>query len=197
MDIIKQIAKELKVKENQVIKTVELIDQDNTIPFIARYRKEVTGNLTDEILRELDEKLKYYRNLESRKEDVIRLIDEQEKLTDKLENKINAAMTLTEVEDLYLPFKKKKTTRASIAEEKGFGPLAEYIMKSEGTVDELETFIDSFIGEEAEDREAAINYAKDIIAGQISEDAELRGYIREKAFKTAGIRTEAGKNAEE
>jgi len=196
MDIIKQIAKELKVKENQVIKTVELIDQDNTIPFIARYRKEVTGNLTDEILRELDEKLKYYRNLESRKEDVIRLIDEQEKLTDKLENKINAAMTLTEVEDLYLPFKKKKTTRASIAEEKGFGPLAEYIMKSEGTVDELETFIDSFIGEEAEDREAAINYAKDIIAGQISED-ELRGYIREKAFKTAGIRTEAGKNAEE
>ena len=153
MDIIKQIAKELKVKENQVIKTVELIDQDNTIPFIARYRKEVTGNLTDEILRELDEKLKYYRNLESRKEDVIRLIDEQEKLTDKLENKINAAMTLTEVEDLYLPFKKKKTTRASIAEEKGFGPLAEYIMKSEGTVDELETFIDSFIGEEAEDRD--------------------------------------------
>lgn len=197
MDIIKQIAKELKIKENQVTKTVELIDQDNTIPFIARYRKEVTGNLTDEILRELDEKLKYYRNLESRKEDVIRLIEEQEKLTDELENKINSAMTLTEVEDLYLPFKKKKTTRASIAEEKGFGPLAEYIIKSEGTVEELETFIDSFIGEEAEDRETSINYAKDIIAGQISEDAELRGYIREKAFKTAGIRTEAGKNAEE
>src|SRR5699024_5152077 len=120
MDIIKQIAKELKIKENQVTKTVELIDQDNTIPFIARYRKELTGNLTDEILRELDEKLKYYRNLESRKEDVIRLIEEQEKLTDELENKINSAMTLTEVEDLYLPFKKKKTTRASIAEEKGF-----------------------------------------------------------------------------
>lgn len=197
MDIIKQISQELKIKETQVEAAVELIDQDNTIPFIARYRKEVTGGLTDEILRDLDEKLKYYRNLEDRKADVIRLIDEQEKLTPELEKKIQGAMTLAEVEDLYLPFKRKKTTRASIAEDKGFRPLAEYILAQEGSLDDLNAYIDSFIGEEAEDRDGALAYAKDIIAGDISEDADIRGKIRAKAMEKAGVRTEAGKEAKD
>ena len=119
-----KIAAELNLKPFQVENAVKLIDEGNTIPFIARYRKEQTGELTDVQLRELGEKLTYLRNLEKRKEEVIRLIDEQGKLDDELKEKIEAAVTMTEVEDLYRPYKQKKRTRATIAKEKGLEPLA-------------------------------------------------------------------------
>ena len=118
-NIIEQLALELGLKKNQVKNAVELIDNGNTIPFIARYRKEVTGNLDDEKLRNLDDRLKYLRNLENRKEEIIRLIDEQGKLTKDLELKINNSTILTELEDIYRPFKPKKRTRATQAKEKG------------------------------------------------------------------------------
>ena len=124
MDIIKKIAAEFKVKTEQVENTVGLIDEGNTIPFIARYRKEVTGGLSDVILRDMDERLKYLRGLEERKEEVIRLIDEQGKLTPDLQEQIEKAEVLQRVEDLYKPFKQKKATRASKAREKGLEPLA-------------------------------------------------------------------------
>ena len=128
MDIIVKLAEELSVQKWQVEAAVGLIDEGNTIPFIARYRKEVTGNLSDEILRQLDDRLKYLRNLEARKEEIIRLIDEQGKLTDELTVKIASTMILSELEDIYRPFRPKKRTRATIAKEKGLEPLSEIIL---------------------------------------------------------------------
>ena len=125
--IFKKIAEELNIRESQVEATVKLIDDGNTIPFIARYRKEVTGNLSDEILRDLGERLTYLRNLEKRKEEIIRLIDEQGKLTDELTVKIASTMVLSELEDIYRPYRPKKRTKATIAKEKGLEPLANII----------------------------------------------------------------------
>ena len=136
MDIIKKLASEFKIKTAQVENTVALIDEGNTIPFIARYRKEVTGGLTDVVLRDLDERLKYLRNLEERKEEVIRLIEEQGKMTDELREEILKAEVLQRVEDLYKPFKQKKATRASKAKERGLEPLANIFyaqLKTDGT----------------------------------------------------------------
>lgn len=127
MNIIEVLAKEFGLKQSQVEQTVNLIDEGNTIPFIARYRKEVTGGLSDVVLRDLDERLTYLRNLEERKEEVIRLIEEQDKLTDELAEEIRKAEVLQRVEDLYKPYKKKKATRASKAREKGLAPLAEIL----------------------------------------------------------------------
>lgn len=124
MDIAGVLASEFGIKRKQVENTIALIDEGNTIPFIARYRKEATGALSDEVLRTLDERLAYLRNLEERKEEVLRLIDEQGKLTEELENEIEKAEVLQRVEDLYKPYKKKKATRASKAKEKGLEPLA-------------------------------------------------------------------------
>ena len=138
MDIISKLAAEFKIKVSQVEHTVELIDEGNTIPFIARYRKEVTGGLSDVILRDLNDRLLYLRNLEERKEEVIRLIDEQGKLTDELKTEIEKAEVLQRVEDLYKPFKQKKATRASKAKEKGLEPLAMIIFaqqKKDGTTE--------------------------------------------------------------
>ena len=127
MNIIEVLAKEFGLKQSQVEQTVNLIDEGNTIPFIARYRKEATGGLSDVVLRDLDERLTYLRNLEERKEEVIRLIEEQDKLTDELAEEIRKAEVLQRVEDLYKPYKKKKATRASKAREKGLAPLAEIL----------------------------------------------------------------------
>ena len=124
MDIIAKLAAEFHIRTAQVEQTVALIDEGNTIPFIARYRKEVTGGLSDVVLRDLDERLKYLRNLEERKEEVLRLIEEQGKLTEELKAEIEKAEVLQRVEDLYKPFKQKKATRASKAKEKGLEPLA-------------------------------------------------------------------------
>ena len=141
MDILKRLAEELKLKDEQVEKTVALIDDGNTIPFIARYRKEVTGSLSDEILRDLFDRLTYLRNLESRKAEVVASITEQGKMTDEIAEAIDAAQILAEVEDIYRPFKPKRRTRASIARERGLEPLAEALMLMQKeyspTLDEL------------------------------------------------------------
>ena len=139
MNIAEKLAAELSIKIEQAENTIKLIDEDNTIPFIARYRKEVTGGLDDGILRTFNDRLTYLRNLEARKEEVIRLIEAQGKLTDELEEKINAAEILREVEDLYRPYKQKRRTRATIAKEKGLEPLAEIMLNPEadGNCDEI------------------------------------------------------------
>ena len=179
MDIIQKIKEELQVEKWQVEAAVKLIDEGNTIPFISRYRKEVTGSLNDEQLRNLDERLTYLRSLEDKKEQVLKSIEEQGKLTDELKEKILAAQTLVVVEDLYRPYRPKRKTRASIAKEKGLEPLAEYILRQEAT-EPLLTEATKYVSEEKEVKtpEEALQGAQDIIAEMISDDADHRLYIR-------------------
>jgi len=179
MDIIQKIKEELQVEKWQVEAAVKLIDEGNTIPFISRYRKEVTGSLNDEQLRNLDERLTYLRNLEDKKEQVLKSIEEQGKLTDELKEKILAAQTLVVVEDLYRPHRPKRKTRASIAKEKGLEPLAEYILRQEATEPVLNEAA-KYASEEKEVKtpEEALQGAQDIIAEMISDDADHRLYIR-------------------
>ncbi|MGI6705055.1 MAG: Tex family protein [Clostridia bacterium] len=180
MDIIKVLAEELKIRESQVRSTVALIDDGNTIPFVARYRKEVTGGLDDTILRDLYDRLNYLRNLENRKEEVIRLIDEQGKMTDELREKILRAVTMQEVEDLYLPFRPKRRTRATVAKEKGLEPLAEILWQQE-ICDGLDEVVRPFVNNELgiESPEEALAGARDIMAEWISENSDFRKMIRE------------------
>ena len=196
MDILKVISDELNIKLSQVEATVKLIDEGNTIPFIARYRKEVTGSLNDEVLRNLDERLKYLRNLEDRKASVIASIEEQGKLTDELKKQIEEAATLVLVEDLYRPYKQKKRTRAIIAKEKGLEPLAN-IITLQMTTKPVEEEAMAYISEEkgVADAKEAIAGALDIIAEAISDDADYRTYIRKTTFKE-GMLTSAAKDAE-
>ena len=193
MDIIQKLAAEFKIKTTQVEHTVGLIDECNTIPFIARYRKEVTGGLTDVVLRDLDERLKYLRNLEERKEEVIRLIEEQGKLTEDLKEEIQKAEVLQRVEDLYKPFKQKKATRASKAKERGLEPLAMIMfaqLKTEGEpLDEALAFVDP--EKEVNSPEEALQGAMDIIAEMIADDPEITKDIREKTYSSGVICTEA------
>ena len=179
MDINKTLAKEFGLRQEQVDNTVALIDDDKTIPFIARYRKELTGSLDDQVLRELYDRLMYLRNLEKRKEEVTAAITEQEKMTPEIEAAISAAVTLVEVEDIYRPFKPKRKTRASIAREKGLEPLAQLILAQENSTDpekEAEAFIDQEKGDA--DAAAAVQGAMDIIAEDISDDADIRKKLR-------------------
>ena len=179
MDIIQKIKEELQVEKWQVEAAVKLIDEGNTIPFISRYRKEVTGSLNDEQLRNLDERLTYLRSLEDKKEQVLKSIEEQGKLTNELKEKILAAQTLVVVEDLYRPYRPKRKTRASIAKEKGLEPLAEYILRQEATEPVLNEAA-KYASEEKEVKtpEEALQGAQDIIAEMISDDADHRLYIR-------------------
>lgn len=195
--IIQTIAGEFNIKPVQVENTVKLIDEGNTIPFIARYRKEVTGNLSDEVLRDLNDRLTYLRNLEKRKEEVIKTIEEQGKLTDELFISIGTAKTLAEVEDLYRPYKQKKRTRAIIAKEKGLEPLAKIIMEQKETKDIFE-IAKEYISEEkkVESAEDAIAGAKDIIAEDISDNAKYRKYIKGACYREALIETKASKEEE-
>ena len=192
--IFKKIAEELNIRENQVEATVKLIDDGNTIPFIARYRKEVTGNLSDETLRILDERLKYLRNLEARKEEIIRLIDEQGKLTDELTVKIASTMVLSELEDIYRPFRPKKRTKATIAKEKGLEPLSQiiYLQREKKNIYEI---ADEYIDEEkgVNNREDAISGALDIIAENIADDSDYRKKIKSMNFREAVISTHQAK----
>ena len=192
--IINKIAEELNVKNTQVENTVKLIDEGNTIPFIARYRKEVTGGLSDEILRDLGERLTYLRNLETRKGEVIKSIDEQGKLTDELTIAIAAAETLAEVEDLYRPFKQKKKTRATVAKAKGLEPLANIIYAQEEKED-INEIAKQFLDEEKEVNSAqdAIQGALDIIAENISDNAKYRKYIKKVCYREGTINTKASK----
>ncbi len=193
MDIIQKLAAEFKLRTPQVEHTVALIDEGNTIPFIARYRKEATGGLSDTTLRDLDERLKYLRNLQERKEEVVRLIEEQGKLTDELKEQIMAAEVLQRVEDLYKPFKQKKATRASKAKEKGLEPLAMIIyaqLLTGGTPeDEAAAFVDEEKG--VATPEEALSGAQDIIAEMIADDAEIIKKVREATLRNGIIATEA------
>ncbi|MGN0436988.1 MAG: Tex family protein [Lachnospiraceae bacterium] len=190
MDIAKVIAQELKIRVSQVEATIKLIDEGSTIPFIARYRKEITGSLNDEVLRNLYERLTYLRNLEERKETVIASIAEQEKLTPELEKQIHDAMTLVAVEDLYRPYKQKRRTRAIIAKEKGLEGLAN-IIYLQMTANSVEEEAKAYLSEEKEVStvEDAIAGALDIIAENISDDAQYRTYIRDITFKEGKIVT--------
>mgnify|MGYP004654405391 FL=1 len=179
MDIILKLKEELNVEKWQVEAAVKLIDEGNTIPFISRYRKEVTGSLNDEVLRDLHERLMYLRNLEEKKEQVLGSIEEQGKLTEELKAKIEAAETMVVVEDLYRPYRPKRKTRASVAKEKGLDGLAQFILAQE-TTEPLGTEAQKYVSEEKEVKSAAeaIQGAKDIIVEMISDEADYRIYIR-------------------
>ena len=199
--IIKQIAEELNIKTTQVENTIKLIDEGNTIPFIARYRKEVTGGLSDEILRTFGERLTYLRNLETRKEEVIKSIDEQGKMTDEIIQAVAIAKTLAEVEDIYRPYKQKKKTRATVAKSKGLEPLAQIIIEQKEQIPILEIAkqyinIDNLSEEDKKNKdkvvaspEDAIQGALDIIAEDISDNAKYRKEIKKQCYKEAQIKT--------
>ncbi len=188
MDISEIIANELNIKNTQVQKTINLIDEGNTIPFIARYRKEVTGGLSDEVLRQLDERLKYLRNLELRKEEVRNSIENQGKLTEELEKSLNNALTLAEVEDIYRPFKQKKKTRATVAKAKGLEPFAKIIMDQKESR-KIEDIAKEFLTDEVTSVDDAIQGAKDIIAEEISDNAEYRKQIKKFYYREGIIST--------
>ena len=196
MNIIEQLIKEFNLKPFQVQNTINLIDEGNTIPFIARYRKEVTGELNDQVLRELYERLVYLRNLNERREDVNRLIDGQGKLTEEISKALDKAVTLQEIEDIYRPYKVKRKTRASIAKEKGLEPLATIIyaqMPSRTSVEELALkYIDVEKG--VNTVEEAISGAMDIIAEEVSDNAEYRKALREIIFREGLIVSTAKKD---
>ncbi len=192
MDILALLTSELGVGRGQVEAAVRLIDEGNTIPFIARYRKEATGSLNDEILRNLDERLKYLRGLEERKAQVISSIEEQGKLTAELKKKIESAQTMVAVEDLYLPYRPKRKTRASVAKEKGLEPLADLIML-QMTKKPLDKEAEAYVSEEkgVKTVKEAIDGAKDILAERVSEEAKYRTYIRKTTFEEGTIVSEA------
>lgn len=191
MDIIQILQEELKIKKSQVENTIKLIDEGNTIPFIARYRKELTGGLNDEVLRQFGERYTYLLNLEARKEQVKKSIEEQGKLTDELALAIEKAMTATEVEDLYLPYRPKKRTRAIIAKERGLEPLAALIREQSEV--NIEKIAGNFVNDEkgVVDIKTALQGAQDILAEEISDDANFRGYIRKLTYNKGLIVTKA------
>ncbi len=197
--IVDQLTKEFKIQKKQVDDTLELIDAGNTIPFIARYRKEVTGNLSDALLRDLDVRLTYLRKLEKRKDDVAAIIEEQGKFTSEIKLAINQVKTLQEIEDIYLPFKQKKKTRASVARQKGLEPLAEIIMAQEIDQKEIIERATDYINEELEvkSQEEALNYAKDIIAEIIADNGTDRGILRKMTVEKGLIKSTVIKGMEE
>ncbi|MFZ5944420.1 MAG: Tex family protein [Bacillota bacterium] len=197
MTHVEQLAKELNWPQNKVASTIGLLDEGNTIPFIARYRKEVTGEMDETLLRQLVERLGYLRNLSKRKEEVIKSISDQEKLTPELEKAINEAKVLQEVEDLYLPYRPKRKTRASVAKEKGLEPLA-FMFLDKGRREMPEELAAGFINEElgVEDIGQALQGAKDILAEQVADDAEIRKIVRHLVWQE-GILSSKGVNTED
>lgn len=194
MDICLKIAQELNIKKTQVEAAVKLIDEGNTIPFISRYRKEATGALNDEQLRDLHERLQYLRNLEEKKEQVLNGIEEQGALTEELKAKILAAETLVLVEDLYRPYRPKRKTRASVAKEKGLQPLAAYILEQtaqEDVLQEAEKYLSDAEGKEVKTAAEALQGAMDILAEQISDEADYRIFIRDLTAKEGSIKSTA------
>lgn len=195
ISIEKRIANLLDIKESQVEKTVTLIDEGNTIPFIARYRKEVTGNLSDDQLRLLEERLKYFRSLDKRKEEVIALIEGQDKMTEDLLLAITKAESLKEVEDLYLPYRPKRRTRATMAVEKGLEPLANFLLDySQDTDGNIEQEAEKYLSEQVTTIKEALDGAKDIIAEQVSETVEFRDVLRRDAKRVGILKTSQAKD---
>ena len=193
MNIVQTIANELNIKNYQVEKTIELIDGGNTIPFIARYRKEATGGLSDETLRNLDERLKYLRNLEERKDEVKNSIENQGKLTDEIVKSLETAQTLAEVEDIYRPYKQKKKTRATVAKANGLEPLAQ-IIKEQKDPRPIKEIAKEFLSENVKTIEEAIQGAKGIIAEEISDDPEFRKQIKKMYYREGLIVTKNAKD---
>ena len=196
MNIIERIAEEFKLKVEQVEKTVELIDEGNTIPFIARYRKEVTGSLDDNILRDLNDRLNFLRNIEKRKQEVSDLITAQDKMTPEIQAAIDAAQTITEVDDIYRPFRPHRKTRASVAREKGLEPLAELLYAQNESYEPcIEVQAEAFVDEEkgVGSVEDALQGAKDIIAENISDNAEFRKELRRLTFEFGILSTKQAK----
>ncbi|MTI81130.1 MAG: RNA-binding transcriptional accessory protein [Firmicutes bacterium] len=190
--IIRQVAEATGIKSNQVTKTISLLDEGNTVPFISRYRKEVTGELSEVQVREIDEKLKFFRNLAQRKEEVLRLIDEQGKLTPELKQQILNATKITDVEDLYRPYRQKRRTKATMAKEKGLQPLAEYLISfpKEGDRDQEAA---QYISEEKEvtSSDEALQGAQDIVAEMVSDNPDVRKWIRKYMTKQGTVTTTA------
>jgi len=195
LNMVEEIAKQLSIPVKKIKSAVELLDEGNTIPFIARYRKEMTGELDEVQLRSIEEKLQYLRNLQARKEEVLRLIEEQGKLTDELAAAITASAKLQEVEDLYRPYRQKRKTRASVAKEKGLEPLALWLLEQKGTdlLGEAARYVNEEKG--VATAEDALAGAKDIIAEQLADDAKIRTWIRTFTFSQGIMRTVA-KDAE-
>ncbi len=194
MDILKTLSEEFKIKEEQVKETVALIDEGNTIPFISRYRKEVTGGLDDATLRDLNDRLNYLRKMDERREEISNLIDAQGKLTPEITFALNNAKTLVELEDIYLPYRPKRKTRASVARDKGLEPLAAYIMEQRDVYDpEIAVYAEQFIViSDEKDKavptaEAALQGASDIIAEDISNNAEIRKMLREFTMNNGSL----------
>lgn len=191
--IIRQLANELNIREKQVANTLGLIEEGSTLPFIARYRKEVTGGLDDALLRKFFERFTYLKNLEIHRKEIYRLIDEQEHMTDEIAVSIEKAKTITELDDIYRPYRPKRRTRATIAKEKGLGPLADIIWLQETTDQEIDRLALDFINEDEgiKTSQEAIGLALDIIAEKISDDAKIRKLIREYTFKNGILLTKA------
>lgn len=198
MDIVKVLSQELNITENQVNTVIELLEEGNTIPFIARYRKEAHGSLNDELLREFYDRYQYLLNFEARRKTIEASIEEQGKLTDEIKDKLNSAKTLAELEDIYRPYKPKKKTRASIAREKGLEPLANYILEQKDSIDTLIEYAETFVNEEkkVKSKDEAILGAKDIIAEIIGDNDEYRKHIRLVNFNCGIVSTKGVKNTE-
>lgn len=193
MEIIKVLVDELKLKSKHIENVINLLDEGNTIPFIARYRKEQTGEMQDVAIRQLSNRLNYLRNLEDRKDEVIRLIDEQGKLTPELKKDILISDTLQRIEDLYRPYKQKRRTRATIAKEKGLEGLAEVIMNQEVSEEEFRLIVNTYIDEEKDvlSEEDALEGAMDIISEIVSDDADSRSKIKKVAQDTGLLISQA------
>ncbi len=193
MDILKQITEEFKLRDEHVKNIVSLLDEGNTIPFIARYRKEMTGHIDDQVLRELADRLTYLRNIEKRKDEVTKSIEEQGKMTEEIAAALSKAETLTEVEDIYRPYKQKRKTRATVAIAKGLEPLADVLLKQDVTSGTAEELAKPFVNEELGVKNAkdALAGAQDIIAERISDDAELRKKLRRIYLKNGDENTES------
>lgn len=198
IDMFSIIAKELNVRPKQVEAAVELLDEGNTVPFIARYRKEVTGELHDEELRTIEERIQYLRNLEKRRQEIAASITEQEKMTDELQAALDKATKLQELEDLYLPYRPKKRTRAMIARERGLEPLALMILNDTETSGDPESIAVQYCNEDVPDAAAALQGAQDIVAEMVSDNADFRKALRKKMFNEGFIQTElAGEESED
>lgn len=178
MDILQKLTQEFSVKPWQVENAVKLIDDGNTIPFIARYRKEATGSLDDQLLRDLSDRLTYLRNMEEQKEKIIASIEEQELMTDEIMASIESASTLTELEDIYRPFRPKRKTRASVAKAKGLQGLADFLYAQDKNSNQPLVEAEKYLNDEVESVEDAINGAKDIIAEFVSDDPAGRKMLR-------------------
>ena len=193
------ISKEFSVREEYVANIISLLDEGNTIPFIARYRKEIHGTMDDQLIRSISEKLEDLRNLDARREEVRALIDGQGNLTDEISALLDAASTLAEIDDIYRPFRPKRKTRASVAKERGLEPLAELIFSSQETDTLPEELARDFIDPEkgVEDTESALQGAQDIIAEMVSDDAEVRKRIRNLCRIHGVVISTASKDAED